>query len=175
MKRFAPLILFVLLGIAFAFALTRDPRKLDSVIIDQPFPDFSLSELYDPDAVLTESLLQGQVSVINVFGSWCVACSVEHPILMDIAREDRVNMIGINWRDERAKGQAWLAERGDPYNIIIFDPESVLAIPLGVVGAPETFITDASGRIRYKHIGPIDRVDWENTFKPLIAKLEAEG
>ncbi len=174
MKRFLPILIFLAIGIAFAIALTRDPRKLESVIIDQPFPDFSLTELNDPNAMLTPELLKGQVSLINVFGSWCVSCNVEHPVLMDIAGNETIRMVGINWRDDRAKGQDWLAKRGDPYDVIIFDPESVLAIPLGVVGAPESFITDKTGRIRYKHSGVISSSEWTGTLKPLIKRLETE-
>ena len=174
MKRFLPVILFALIGLAFAFALTRDPRQLESVMIDKPFPEFSLSTLDDPEARLTQADLIGTVSLVNVFGSWCVTCNIEHPVLMDIAQTNAVNMVGIDWRDERAKGQAWLAERGNPYAQIIFDPDSVLAIKLGVVGAPETFITDRAGRIRYKHSGAISAQDWDGTLKPLIARLKAE-
>ena len=174
MRRFIPIIIFLVIGVAFAIALTRDPRKLDSVIIDQPFPDFALTELNNPDAILTPDIVSGQVSLINVFGSWCVTCNVEHPVLMDIAKNEDITLIGINWRDNREKGQEWLSKRGDPYDTIIFDPESLLTIPLGVVGAPETFITDKSGRIRYKHSGAITFQDWNTHLKPLIIKLDAE-
>ena len=153
MRRFIPLIIFALIGIAFAIGLTRDPRKLDPVLIETPFPQFNLESLDSPQTRLTEKNLKGQISLINVFGSWCISCNVEHPILMDIAARENINLIGINWRDEREKGQDWLSRRGNPYGDIIFDPASILAVKLGVVGAPETFLTDASGTIRYKHIG----------------------
>jgi len=174
MRRFIPLIVFALIGIAFAIGLTRDPRKLDPVLIETPFPQFNLESLDSPQTRLTEKNLKGQISLINVFGSWCISCNVEHPILMDIAARENINLIGINWRDEREKGQDWLSRRGNPYGDIIFDPASILAVKLGVVGAPETFLTDASGTIRYKHIGPISTEDWTQTLKPLILKLEAE-
>ena len=174
MRRFIPLIFFALIGIAFAIGLTRDPRKLDPVLIETPFPQFNLESLDNPQIRLTEENLKGQISLINVFGSWCISCNVEHPVLMDIAAREDINLIGINWRDEREKGQDWLLKRGNPYGDIIFDPASVLAVKLGVVGAPETFLTDASGTIRYKHIGPISAEDWTQTLKPLILKLEAE-
>ena len=174
MRRFIPLIVFALIGIAFAIGLTRDPRKLDPVLIETPFPQFNLESLDNPQIRLTEDSLKGQISLINVFGSWCISCNVEHPVLMDIAAREDINLIGINWRDEREKGQDWLLKRGNPYGDIIFDPASVLAVKLGVVGAPETFLTDASGTIRYKHIGPISAEDWTQTLKPLILKLEAE-
>lgn len=174
MRGLIPLLLFVGLGVAFAIGLTKDPRRLEDVLLDHPFPAFTLSTLDAPDTLVTEEILLGQVSVVNVFGSWCVTCNVEHPILMDITKDEDIRLIGHNWRDERTKARGWLDKRGDPYDLIIFDPDSDLAIPLGVSGAPETFITDKTGRIRYKHSGAIGYADWEDTFRPLIKQLQAE-
>jgi len=147
---------------------------MSSELINQPFPEFSLTELYDETEILTEDIVKGQVSLINVFGSWCVACNVEHPILMDIATRKDVTLIGMDWRDERPKAKRWLAERGNPYEKIIFDNESVLAITLGVTGAPESFITDKTGQIRYKHVGVITPDIWSETLLPIIKTLEEE-
>jgi cytochrome c biogenesis protein CcmG/thiol:disulfide interchange protein DsbE len=174
MRALLPLGLFLLIGIAFAIGLTKDPRRMSSELINRPFPEFSLPELYDEDAILTEDIVKGQVSLVNVFGSWCVACNVEHPTLMDIAKRREVTLIGMDWRDERPKAKKWLAERGNPYDKIIFDNESTLAITLGVTGAPESFITDRTGQIRYKHVGVITPEIWRDTLKPIIQKLEAE-
>jgi cytochrome c biogenesis protein CcmG/thiol:disulfide interchange protein DsbE len=174
MRALLPLGQFLLIGIAFAIGLTKDPRRMSSELINRPFPEFSLPELYDEDAILTEDIVKGQVSLVNVFGSWCVACNVEHPTLMDIAKHREVTLIGMDWRDERPKAKKWLAERGNPYDKIIFDNESTLAITLGVTGAPESFITDRTGQIRYKHVGVITPEIWRDTLKPIIQKLEAE-
>lgn len=174
MRRFLPVFIFGLIGLAFAFGLTRDPAKIDTVLIDKPFPSFALETLADPQTVETQAMLSGRVSLVNIFGSWCIACKIEHPILMNVARANGPQIIGINWRDTRPKAKAWLMQNGDPYTQIIYDPASVLAIKLGVVGAPETFITDKSGRIRYKHIGPISQQDWQDILSPIIEKLEAE-
>jgi len=174
MRAFLPLVIFLLIGMAFAIGLTKDPRRMTSELINKPFPSFSLTELYDENETLTEDIVKGQVSLINVFGSWCVACNVEHPVLMDIAGNQEVMLIGMDWRDERPKAKRWLAERGDPYGKIIFDNESVLAITLGVTGAPESFITDKAGQIRYKHIGVITPQIWRETLRPVIKTLEAE-
>lgn len=169
-----PLGIFLLIGIAFAIGLTKDPRRLSSELIDKPFPQFSLTELYDETETLTEEMMQGQVSLINVFGSWCVACNVEHPVLMDIAKRKDVTVIGMDWRDERPKAKRWLTERGNPYQAVIFDNESVLAIKLGVTGAPESFVTDKTGQIRYKHVGVITPQIWRETLLPIIQTLEQE-
>ena len=174
MRALLPLGLFLLLGIAFAIGLTKDPRRMTSELIDKPFPQFTLTELYDESEVLTEDMMRGQVSLINVFGSWCVACNVEHPVLMDIAKNNEVRLIGMDWRDERDKAKRWLAQRGDPYTKVIFDNESVLAIKLGVTGAPESFITDKMGNIRYKHVGVITPDIWRETLLPIVETLEAE-
>ena len=174
MRALLPLGLFLLIGMAFAIGLTKDPRRMSSELINQPFPSFSLTELYDETETLTEDIVKGQVSLINVFGSWCVACNVEHPVLMDIAKRKEVALIGMDWRDERPKAMRWLAERGNPYEKTIYDNESVLAIKLGVTGAPESFITDKTGQIRYKHVGVITPKIWRETLLPIIKTLEAE-
>ena len=147
---------------------------MTSELIDKPFPQFSLTELYDESELLTEQMMRGRVSLINVFGSWCVACNVEHPVLMDIAKNNEVRLIGMDWRDERDKAKRWLAQRGDPYTKVIFDDESVLAIKLGVTGAPESFITDKMGNIRYKHVGVITPDIWRETLLPIVETLKAE-
>lgn len=174
MRALLPLAIFLLIGIAFAIGLTKDPRRMSSELIDKPVPEFALSELYDPSEILTQEMFKGQVSLINVFGSWCVACNVEHPVLMDVAKREEVNLIGMDWRDERLKAKRWLAKRGNPYRKVIFDDESVLAIKLGVTGAPESFITDKNANIRYKHVGVITPENWRDTLLPIIKQLETE-
>ena len=174
MRALLPLGLFLLIGIAFAIGLTKDPRKLSSQLIDKAVPEFSLTELYNESEILTQEMFKGEVSLINVFGSWCVACNVEHPILMDIASRDEVSLIGMDWRDDRADAKRWLAKRGNPYSQVIFDNESVLAIKLGVTGAPESFIVDKLGKIRYKHVGVITPEIWRETLLPIIKTLETE-
>jgi len=174
LRALIPLGLFLLIGLAFAIGLTKDPRNLPSEMIDRPFPAFELTELYDETEILNENMVKGQVSLINVFGSWCVACNVEHPVLMEIGKRDEVNLIGMDWRDERVKAKRWLAQRGNPYRTVIFDNESVLAIKLGVTGAPESFITDKAGNIRYKHVGVITPEIWKNDLRPIINSLQAQ-
>ena len=174
LRALLPLGLFLLIGLAFAVGLTKDPRNLPSEMIDRAFPEFELTELYDEAEILTVKMFKGQVSLINVFGSWCVSCNVEHPVLMDIAKSGEAVLIGMDWRDERVKAKRWLAKRGNPYAKVIFDDESVLAIKLGVTGAPESFITDKTGNIRYKHAGIITPEIWERDLRPLIKSLQEE-
>lgn len=166
-----PLVGFLALAIFFAVALTRDPSRLPSELIDRPVPDFALSDLYDDQVVLTQDLFKGQVSLLNVFGSWCAACVQEHPTLMELSARGQVDIVGIDWRDKREDGIAWLSQYGDPYGAVIFDSESMLAIDLGVTGAPESYLIDKAGRIRYKHVGIITDEVWREKLRPLVQSL----
>lgn len=166
-----PLGLFILLLGALAFGLTRDPRILPSELIEKPFPAFALENL-EGDALLNPSILNNQVSLVNVFGSWCVACTVEHPQLMALRDKPDLQLVGIDWRDTREAANRWLVRNGNPYDVIIFDPNSKLIVELGVTGAPETFIVDKAGKIRYKHVGIITADDWDETLRPLVESLQ---
>ena len=151
--------------------MTRDPRILPSELIEKPFPEFALENL-EGDTVLNPSVLKGHVSLVNVFGSWCVACTVEHPQLMTLRNVPDLQLVGIDWRDTRDAANRWLVKNGNPYDVIIFDPNSKLIVPLGVSGAPESFIVDKNGKIRYKHVGIITPEDWENSLRPLVESLQ---
>ena len=152
-----------------------DPALLPTVLLDTPVPDIDLPPLpgrgdEQNDGLATPDLKQ-EVSLVNVWGSWCVACMAEHPLLMDLAAMDMVPLHGIAWRDDPKASMQWLARNGDPYDRIGQDPVSEAAIAFGVTGAPETFVVDGDGVIRYKHIGPITIDEWTNRIAPLIAQL----
>ncbi|MEQ9053845.1 MAG: DsbE family thiol:disulfide interchange protein, partial [Roseovarius confluentis] len=116
--------------------------------------------------------LKGQVTLVNIFGSWCVACQVEHPFLMELKKAGTVPIFGIDWREtNRTDGPAWLKRFGNPYTRIGDDPNSKAAIAFGVTGAPETFVVDHRGIIRYKHIGPLNRDVWRRTLLPVVTEL----
>ncbi len=170
-----PLAVFLVLAAYFAVGLTKDPRALPSVLINQPVPEFVLAPIKGFDRGLTSGDLKGAVTLVNVFGSWCIACKAEHPFLMGIKREGRVPLHGIDWREVDADaGPAWLAKYGNPYTLIGDDPRSKAAIAFGVSGAPETFVIDRHGVIRYKHIGPMSARIWQQTLWPLIEELEKQ-
>ena len=166
-----PLFGFLIVLAGFAFGLTRDPRILPSELIEKPFPDFALENL-SGDKTITPSIFEGQVSLVNVFGSWCVACTVEHPQLMSLKSEPNFQLIGIDWRDTKEAATRWLVRHGNPYDTVIFDPNSKLIVELGVTGAPETFVVDKAGQIRYKHVGIITAKDWTDTLRPLVESLQ---
>jgi cytochrome c biogenesis protein CcmG/thiol:disulfide interchange protein DsbE len=173
------LVLFVPLGLFAAFALVlglglhNDPTRIPSVLIDKPMPEFSLEPVRPSDVVLSRDDLKGHVSLVNVFGSWCGVCAEEHPTLMHLAASKVVALYGIDWKDAPSDGAKWLSDNGDPYIRVGNDPGR-LALDLGVSGAPETFVVDRTGRIRYKQIGAITDTVWRQTISPLISHLEAE-
>ena len=172
-----PLLVILALGGIFGKRLLDveqglDPSLIPTVLLNTPMPAFDLPPLPGRGEALRSEDLKGEVSLINVWGSWCIACLAEHPMLLDIATSGEVPIHGIAWRDEADRSLAWLAERGDPYTKIGQDPRSKAAIAFGVVAAPETFLVDKQGVIRYKQTGPITREDWQTKIKPLIAQLK---
>lgn len=169
-----PVAVLLIIGGFFAFGLTRDPKALPSTMIDRAMPQFALTRLTPEKDALANADLIGKVSLVNVFGSWCSSCVLEHPQLTEISKSGQVVLYGVDWRDPPGKGADWLARYGDPYLKTGVDSDSRLAIDLGVTGAPETFLVDRAGRIRFKQVGPITPEVWEDTLLPLIRKLEAE-
>ncbi|HHI88923.1 MAG TPA: DsbE family thiol:disulfide interchange protein [Hellea balneolensis] len=175
LKALIPLMLFLALSGVFFIRLTdgKDTRILPSQLIDQEFPDFSLPDLFDMDKRLDTSIFNNRVVLVNVFGSWCVACLEEHPFLRALANRGEIPIIGIDWRDEPDKARAWLARHGNPYERVIFDHDSTLIIDLGVTGAPESFLVDRQGRIRYKYTGILTPSVWQKDVRPVLEHLEA--
>jgi cytochrome c biogenesis protein CcmG/thiol:disulfide interchange protein DsbE len=167
-----PVVVFVVVGIGLAVGLTRDPGTLPSALIDKPVPSFELPPLEGREgAGLKSADLGGGVSLVNVFASWCGPCRVEHPVLMELAREGVV-IHGLNYKDQPEDAAAFLKELGDPYREVGADQSGRVGIDWGVYGVPETFVVDAQGKIRYKHVGPIQPRDLDK-LKSMLA--EAAG
>ncbi len=174
MKKFLiPIGLFVLLGVLLAFGLKLDPRKLPSPLVGKTLPGFSLPTLDDPNKLFTNADLKGKVVLINVWASWCVACRQEHPVLMAVARERQVPLIGLNYKDKREDALRVLKTEGNPYEVSIVDANGRVGIDWGVYGVPETFVIDKQGVVRERHVGPISPADWEQKLLPLILKLSS--
>ena len=178
-----PLVLFVLLLGLFLKALNDkktqqdlaiDPSTLPSALIDKPFPDFSLASVEADGPVLTRADLLGRPALVNVWGTWCVACRVEHPVLNRLA-EQGVVIHGVNYKDNTEDARQWLKEFHDPYQLNISDADGRLGLDLGVYGAPETFLIDAEGVIRYKFVGVVDDRVWETQLGPRYQALVDEG
>ena len=170
-----PVVAFIALVGVFGVGLTKDPAQLPSQLIDRPLPGFALPGVagVGDGAGFVSTALRGKPSLLNVFASWCSACPAEHPVLTRIAGEG-VRVYGIAWKDQPADASAWLAKLGNPYTAVGGDLSGRVAIDLGVTGAPETFVVDGRGRVRYKVIGAITPEMWDATLKPLLAKLGAE-
>jgi len=175
LKALFPLILFLGMA-AFLFrGLGMDPHKVPSPLIDKPAPQFHLPRLSDPARTLATADLAGQVSLLNVWATWCVSCRAEHPVLMRLARQERVRIYGLDYKDSRPEALDWLKAYGDPYRANAFDADGRVGIDWGVYGTPETFVIDKQGTIRYKHIGPISDRDAQEIILPWIQKLKAES
>ncbi|MEH6550903.1 MAG: DsbE family thiol:disulfide interchange protein [Pseudomonadales bacterium] len=173
LKLFLPLIIFSLLALLLLRGLEMDPTTLPTALKDKPFPEFSLLELKD-GRMLSVADLKGEVALVNVWATWCVSCRVEHPQLLNLARQGVV-IYGVNYKDERSSALAWLARLDDPYKLNISDDDGRLGLDLGVYGAPETYLIDALGVIRYKHVGVVDERVWTDILKPQYEALRGQG
>jgi cytochrome c biogenesis protein CcmG, thiol:disulfide interchange protein DsbE len=170
-----PLALFAGLVALLFFGLTTDPRKVPSPLVGKPIPTFTLPTLQDPNRTVSDADLRGEVSLVNVWFSTCVSCRAEHRNLMAIAKQSGVRIVGFNWKDDKAEALQMLRQFGNPYQIIAFDEDGRVGIDFGVYGAPETFVVDRKGTIRYKQIGPIDQEVWDKTLRPIVDQLKAES
>ena len=172
MKRYLiPLIVFVVLVGFLAVGLNLKPREVPSPLIDKPAPAFNLARLDEPEQKLGLEDLKGKVWLLNVWASWCVACRQEHPLLVDLARQNLVPIYGLNYKDKRDEALAWLGRYGNPYVASLADTEGLVGIDYGVYGVPETFVIDKQGTIRLKHIGPVTPEALRDTILPMVRKL----
>ncbi len=174
-KFLVPLGLFLVLAGFLAFGLTLNPREVPSPLIDKPAPDFRLAQLHEPDKQVALADMRGQVWLLNVWASWCVACRQEHPVLVDFAKQKIVPLVGLNYKDARPDALAWLQQFGDPYEMSLVDADGRVGIDYGVYGVPETFLIDQKGMIRYKQIGPVTPEVVRDVLLPKIAELKREG
>jgi len=170
---FIPLALFIGLGFFLWKGLYLDPRELPSALIDRPMPSFELPSLTEPERKLTPASLKGEVALVNVWATWCPTCKEEHAFLNKLATQGVV-IYGINYKDEPVKATAWLQRYLNPYREVILDQEGRLGLDLGVYGAPETYIIDAEGTIRYRHVGAVDAKVWEQ-LQGVIDQIQGVG
>src|SRR5712692_7975468 len=169
-----PAIVFAGLILAFGISLNRDPSAVPSPLIGKPAPEFSLAPVKERTLGLSTPDLRGDVSLVNVFASWCVACREEHPLLMRMKEQGLVPIHGLNYKDKPDDAARWLDTRGDPYTRTGADLDGRVAIDWGVYGVPETFVVDRQGHIAFKQIGAITPEALEQTILPLIANLRGE-
>jgi len=169
-----PLGIFAVLVVFLAVGLGLKPREVPSPFIGKPVPAFSLPQLMAEGTTVSPDDLKGQVWMLNVFASWCVACRAEHDVLTQLIRSEKLPVLGLNYKDESKDAKKWLAELGNPYQHIAVDREGQVGIDLGVYGVPETFVIDKKGIIRHKATGPIFDATVRDDLLPLILKLREE-
>ena len=172
---FLPLLIAVVLGVVLFAGIGKDPTKLESALIGKPVPAFSLKDLNAPETQLNETLFKGKVQLLNVWGTWCPACRDEHDDLMWLAEDEGVSIVGLNYKDNRDDALVWLDRLGNPYSTSIYDPRGTLGFDLGVYGAPETFVIDEQGVVRYRHVGVVNEKVWQETLLPVINDIRENG
>lgn len=176
-----PLLIFGLLALLFFVQLQsgKDTSQIPSALIDKPVPEFSLPALEglnrDGAAIpgLATGDLTGHVTVVNIWASWCAPCRAEHPLLMELAKDDRIVLAGINHKDKGPNARRFLGSLGNPYDRVGIDEKGRASIEWGVYGVPETFIVGADGRIRYKFIGPLSPQSYRDIFLPQLEEALA--
>ena len=168
-KLFLPLFIFVVLAGFLLRGLQLDPREMPSALIDRPLPSFQLSQLGSDKRVERTDVI-GEVSLFNVWATWCISCRMEHPYLQKLT-DQGVPIYGVNYKDDSAAAQRWLEELGNPYRLSLADVEGTLGLDLGVYGAPETYLVDAQGIIRFRHVGVVNKRIWEGVLQPLYHEL----
>jgi|SRR5213079_872578 len=171
MRYLIPLVLFIGLVAFLAIGLGRDPHEVPSPLINKPAPAFQLAQLHQPDKKFSAEEMRGKVWLLNVWASWCVSCRDEHPVLVQLSHTGAVPIYGLNWKDQREDAISWLNELGNPYVLSVSDLEGRVAIDYGVYGAPETYLIDKNGVIRFKQIGPIDNDTLQKKILPMVKQL----
>ena len=174
---FIPLVLFMLLVLAFVIQLQRnaggeDPTMLESALIGKPVPEFKLESLDKPGKTFDQSVLHdGKLMLLNVWATWCPTCYAEHQYLNKLAAKG-IRVVGLNYKDDRQKAVKWLNDLGNPYALSLYDGDGMLGLDLGVYGAPETFLIDGNGIIRYRHAGDLNDRVWQQEIEPLYRQYE---
>lgn len=172
MKHLLPLGIFAAIAIFLGLGLSLNPREVPSPFIGKPAPTLDLPRLYSQQQINNETF-SGQVWILNVWASWCVACRAEHDLLVDFSRQFQTPIVGLNYKDADPDARKWLQDLGNPYAMIAVDQSGATGIEWGVYGVPETFVMDQQGIVRYKHIGPLDLASVQQKIIPLIRELES--
>ena len=174
-KLFLPVIIFMVLAVFMWRGLYMDSRTLPSVLIDRPLPEFQLRSLELGDRLVTTADLPDGPFILNIWGSYCLPCLQENPIFMAAKEQNIIPIIGLNYKDRDGAARDWLELNGNPFDLNVIDDTGRYGIDLGVYGAPETFLVDSNGVIRFKHIGVINYRIWEDEIMPAIAAVQTGG
>ena len=176
MNRLLPLLAFaalaLLLGVGVMMNSGKDTSAIPSPLIGKMAPQFALPVLDEPERIITRDDLLGEPYLLNVWGSWCPACRDEHPVITELAESGRIRVIGYDYKDEAGDARRWLQQFGNPYALVITDVEGRAALDWGIYGAPETFLVDAQGFIRWKFVGPLTPEVVQTQLLPVLESLE---
>jgi len=166
-----PIAVFATFAVAMGFGLRNDPKQMPSQLMDRPLPEFELPALLDTHPGLSSQKIKGKVTLVNVFASWCPGCRHEHPVLLDLAKNNSFELVGIDWKDRPADSVGWLKRIGNPYTRVGLDRTGRAGINMGVTGVPETFVIGPEGRVRYRHAGPLTPEFVKDKLLPLIDEV----
>ena len=173
MKKILPLLVFLVVGVFLFLSLNSDPNKLPSPLVGKKFPIIEGTDFYSNETVKLNDLMDNNLALVNVWASWCVTCRKEHQVIMNIAKNTNLKLIGINYKDTKSDGEEYLNVMGNPFDEIVFDPNGEIGMELGVYATPETFLISREGLIIHKHIGEITKEIWNENFLPLINVIES--
>ena len=171
MNKLVPLIVFFIIGFFLFLSLNSDPNKLPSPLVGKKFPVIEGDDFFTNENIKLNDLINNQFALVNVWASWCLTCRKEHQMIMNIAENNQLQLIGINYKDTRSEGEEYLEVMGNPFDEIIFDPKGQIGMELGVYATPETFLISKEGLILHKHIGELSKNDWVENFVPFINPL----
>ncbi len=167
-----PLAAFLMIAAFLYRGLYSDATELESVLVGQPVPEFILQDIYQQDKQYEADIFKGEPLLLNVWATWCPTCRAEHDFLNSLAEQQGIKIVGLNYKDDRQKAIQWLERLGNPYQINLYDGKGLLALDLGVYGAPETYFIDSQGIIRYRHVGDVNQRNWQDTLAPIFSALE---
>jgi len=174
MRFILPFVVFVIL-VFFLFAgLKLNPREVPSPLVGKEAPVFTLPQLHEPTKQFSPADMKGKVWLLNVWASWCTACEGEHPVFLELSRQNIVPIYGMDYKDKREDGEAWLRKHGNPYTLVVSDAEGRVGIDYGVYGVPETYVIDKQGIIQHKQIGAVSPKIMSETILPLVKELQAK-
>ena len=173
LRLWLPLAAFILLSLLLFKGLSLDPTSLPSALVGKALPEFELQELHSSEVLSRQDII-GEPMLVNIWATWCYSCRVEHPYLLDLAANG-VRIVGLNYKDESVKAVTWLEDLGDPYALTLADTEGMLGLDMGVYGAPETYVVDAQGVVRYRHVGVVDEQVWQSLLAQWFPKAQSKG
>ena len=174
MRFILPLVVFLIMAAFMYVGLGLNPHEVPSPLVGKTAPAFALPQLHEPAKQFSPQDMKGKVWLFNVWASWCTACENEHPVFMELSRQNLVPIYGMDYKDKREDGEAWLRKHGNPYTLVVSDAEGRVGIDYGVYGVPETYVIDKQGVIQHKHIGAVTPKILDETILPLIKELQAK-